>query len=150
MQLPAKQTRVAARLHTPKFSCGCVRAYGRTGVRAYGRTVVWMDKSDVITKPKFLAFTGYQILLAMGLRTHASGVRSSAKIKIVSSFCSIKLCFVSNVLNNPAQSCGISTDFSNSAYYTASSAKLIGRIIDFAIFGSTLQAHSDLILRVLS
>ena len=39
-----------------------------------------MDKSDVITKPKFLAFTGYQILLAMGLRTHASGVRSSANI----------------------------------------------------------------------
>ena len=72
MQLPAKQTRVAARLYTPKFSCGCVRAYGRT--------VVWMDKSDVITKPKVLAFTGYQILLAMGLRTHASGVRSSAII----------------------------------------------------------------------
>ena len=40
-----------------------------------------MDKSDVITKPKFFAFAGYQILLAMGLRTHASGVRSSANTK---------------------------------------------------------------------
>ena len=39
-----------------------------------------MDKSDVITKPKFLTFTGYQILLAMGLRASASGARSSAII----------------------------------------------------------------------
>ena len=48
----------------------------------------------------------------------------NGKIKIVSSFSSIKLRFVSNVLDNPAQSCGIFTDFSNLAYYTASSAKL--------------------------
>ena len=32
------------------------------------RTDVRRTDSDVITKPKFLAFTGYQILLAMGLR----------------------------------------------------------------------------------
>ena len=39
------------------------------GLRTDGRTYgVRTDKSDVIIKPKFLAFTGYQILLAMGLR----------------------------------------------------------------------------------
>ena len=27
-----------------------------------------MERNDVISKPKFLAFTGYQILLAIGLR----------------------------------------------------------------------------------
>ena len=40
--------------------------------RTYGR---WTDTSDVITKPKFLAFTGYQILLAMGLRSRALRAR---------------------------------------------------------------------------
>ena len=35
---------------------------------AEGRTDVRRTDSVVITKPKFLAFTGYQILLAMGLR----------------------------------------------------------------------------------
>ena len=34
------------------------------GLRTDGR----MDRNDVISKPKFLAFTGHQILLAMGLR----------------------------------------------------------------------------------
>ena len=42
----------------------CVRSDGRTD----GRTVVRVDKSDIITKPKFFAFTGNQILLAMGIR----------------------------------------------------------------------------------
>ena len=31
-----------------------------------------MDRSDVITKPKFFAFMGFQIFLAMGLRARAS------------------------------------------------------------------------------
>ena len=38
----------------------------RTGVRAYGRTVVWMDTSDVITKPKFLALMGLPKSLSYG------------------------------------------------------------------------------------
>ena len=54
----AKQTRVAAQA-SHLLSCGAT--YGRTGGRSYGWT------SDVITKLKFLAFTSYQILLAMGL-----------------------------------------------------------------------------------
>ena len=44
----------------------------------YVRTVVRTDGSDVKTNPKFLAFTGYQNLLAMGLRALAFGARSSA------------------------------------------------------------------------
>ena len=46
-----------------------LRTDGRApGGRSYGWT------SDVITKPKFLAFTGYQILLAMGLRARSSAI----------------------------------------------------------------------------
>ena len=45
------------------------------GLRTDGRTVG--RTSDVITKSKFFAFTGYQIILAMGLRS-APPARSSA------------------------------------------------------------------------
>ena len=47
---------------------------------AEGRTDVRRTDSDVITKPKFLAFTGYQILLAMGLRC-APAARARAPLK---------------------------------------------------------------------
>ena len=64
MQLLAEKQEKRGLLHrlTVAFHNGLHR--GRKDVR----TDVRRTDSDVITKPKFLAFTGYQILLAMGLR----------------------------------------------------------------------------------
>ena len=67
MQLPAEKQEKRGLPHrlTVAFHNGLHReADRRTDVRTYVRRT----DSDVITKPKFLAFTGYRILLAMGLR----------------------------------------------------------------------------------
>ena len=77
MQLRAEKQEKRGLPHrlTVAFHNGLHRgADGHTDVRTYVRRT----DSDVITKPKFLAFTGYQILLAMGLRCGARG--SSAKM----------------------------------------------------------------------
>ena len=81
MQLPAEKQEKRGLPHrlTVAFHNGLHRgADGRTDVRTYVR----QTDSDVITKPKFLAFTGYQILLAMGLRSRAPcGARGSSANK---------------------------------------------------------------------
>ena len=81
MQLPAEKQEkreLPHRLTVAFHDCLHRGADGRTDVRTYVRRT----DSDVITKPKFLAFTGYQILSAMGLRSRAPcGARGSSAIK---------------------------------------------------------------------
>ena len=104
MQLPAEKQEKRGLPHrlTVAFHNGLHRgAEGRTDVRTYVRRT----DSDVITKPKFLAFTGYQILLAMGLRCarlrRARELRYNQLLWTNRLRVFLKAIFITPVLKNP-------------------------------------------------